>query len=153
MNDFEIKVSLAVSHYHNNDGDESDEPYNYRGTTTASLDEIRASIGDWKGDWHHARETVPANFDPKELVRGPIYVVLVHFDTGDTFGSDGRIYSVAAFETDEKASELCRLIEKNEEVNGYDEIVFENVSIYPGPWKGYFEHINYIESRMVILEY
>lgn len=147
-----IRVSLCVWHYSNNDGEDSNEPYSYRGTTGASLESIRATVGEWKGDFHHAREEIPSNFNPRAGMLA--YVVLVHYYTGDTFGSDDRIIPVAAFETQEKADALVRLIESDNLNNRYtyDNLKIENVEVYSGAWKGYFEGINRVDVQMVPLE-
>lgn len=147
---------LAESHtVDHNDGDQSGEPYSYRGTTSTSWD-IRGLklIEDPNDRSYYVRETTNVGFEP---VRGELYHLLYAiYSTGDSFGHDeGRCLEVIGVYKDRDIAKenLHRLELGKPEAKGE----FGSMQVllkmegtnkqqpYYRPWMGYFERLDRLE--------
>lgn len=128
------KVNLDIRTWHNNDGEESDEPYSYRGTTSGSIDRIYIVRDDDGYSWgYRGYET---DLEP------PFFVVYADYYTGDTFGTDYDATIVGIVKTDEEAIDLVR---EAREKSGFGEL---SNGFYV-PWNGYFESLIGVYSERV----
>jgi len=72
-------------------------------------------------------ETIEVDFDPKKLDH--LYVVIVRYSSGDTFGTTlGNWHIIGAYKSFKKAEKIRISIDKNK-YKGYK------------PWEGYFESL------------
>jgi len=80
------------------------------------------------------------NFDPKEA--GVVWVVVVRYTTGDSFGTTyGEWHVESAYETIDEANEIKKKIEEGEYKSGLGYT----------PWVGYFESLEGVHvERMVV---
>lgn len=91
---------------------------------------------------------------------GPVYVVVVNYDTGDSFSqTPNQCCLVDAFSDYELAKALVNAIHENylESKDKYRDIrrvtytndFGEQQVCYTGTWTGYFERMNYVEVAAV----
>lgn len=101
------------------------------------------------GNWPVRKSVNPGN---------AIYVVVIKYSTGDTFGNDsGCCACVGVENTKEDAEELRRIV--RERVNngaysfdtGGNSVVFKGWTYYLGSWLGYFESVEsvWVEETVV----
>lgn len=126
------KVCIKTSIYYNNDGEDSNERYSYRGTTSGSVDEIFVSDNDYDFSY----EGLETDLEP------PFYVVYATYMSGDTFGSDWNAVIVGAEKEYDKAKEL---LNEATEASSFGEL---SNGFYI-PWIGYFEHLETLEIEHV----
>jgi hypothetical protein len=126
------KVNLDITTYHNNDGEDSDEPYSYRGTTSGTVDSVYVSTDDY----HYGYRGMETDLDP------PFIVVYAEYMVGDTFGSDYEAAIVGIVKTQEEADDLLNEAEKYE---GYGSLS----NGYYVPWNGYFESLRGLHYETV----
>jgi hypothetical protein len=84
-------------------------------------------------------ETVPVDFDP-DSIKKAVYVLVVTYQTGDTFGcSHGNWEVIGIYKQETKANKLLKQIDND---------------TYPGykPWKGYFEKLESVEVFTMKIE-
>jgi len=86
-------------------------------------------------------ETVEVDFDPSSYLGQEIYVIVVRYSTGDTFGRRNGAWTVIGAYVNE---EQVVKIEKSIEDGSY------NKGHYV-PWKGYFESFERIERHVFTL--
>lgn len=150
----EIYVELCVNVYHNDDAEDNpnNEPYTYQGSSSSSLESIRAFAGGYSKDSFSYSERVPVNFEP--VPGHAVFIVTVPYSTGDTFQNSERIQAVAAFDDSNKAFDLLSLINKDNEENprSFESISYDGLTIYLGDWKGYFEHLQNVDIQTVMLQ-
>ena len=78
-------------------------------------------------------ETIEVDFVPEDYVGKDVYVVVVRYSSGDTFGnSNGHWHVEGAYTDKDKAFEVEAQI-NNEKYEGYK------------PWVGYFEGLEHVE--------
>lgn len=91
---WKIAVDADSHTVDNNDGENSNEPYSYRGTTTTSwhVNGLRLVEDESNRYWSY-RESTEVNFKP---AKGKLYHLLYAvYSTGDSFGDDhGRCLEV-----------------------------------------------------------
>lgn len=97
-----------------------------------------------KGDW---QETVEVTFDPKDFIDQDIYIVVVRYETGSTFG---RIYGAwstpGAFVSLEEAHTMKDIIENGDYITGYEKYRTRWPNAHRHPcWAGYFERLSSVE--------
>jgi hypothetical protein len=117
-------VNLDVSIYHNDDGEDSDEPYSYRGTTSGHVDRVYIS----ERDFDYGYRGMETELTP------PFYVVYAEYMTGDTFGSDYEACIVGVVKTSQEADSL---LSEAEDFAGHGAL---SNGFYV-PWNGYFERL------------
>jgi len=126
------RVNLDVTTYHNNDAEDSDEPYSYRGTTDGYVNRVYISTDDY--NWgYRGMET---DLEP------PFYVVYAEYRTGDTFGSDYEAAVVGIVKTEDEADAL---IAEARAYEGYGSLS----NGYYVPWNGYFESLIALRTERV----
>lgn len=88
-------------------------------------------------------DTIEYKGSVKYLIGKEVYVVIVKYDTGDSFGkSNGHFYAEGVYHTEEEATEIASLINKSRNV-GYDkESPYRKKTGRYEPWRGYFERLN-----------
>ena len=85
-------------------------------------------------------ETLYCNFDPKGMIGKEVYVLVVRYRTGDTFGhSTGQWFVEGAYLDGDKAREVAELI-NNDKYKGNK------------PWNGYFERLENVELHKFTLQ-
>lgn len=125
------KVNLDLTTWHNNDAEEGDGPWLYRGTTSGMVNRVYISTNDYD----YGFRGIETDLKP------PFYVVYAEYYTGDTFGSDYEACIVGACKTHEEAEALRQ---EAEDFKGYGSLSNE----FYVPWNGYFESLSalHIES-------
>lgn len=121
------RVNLDLSIYHNNDGEDSDEPYSYRGTTSGHVDRVYISYDDY----NYGYRGMETDLDP------PFFVVYATYTTGDTFGSDFEAAIVGVVKSEDEARALAL---EAKDYEGYGSL---SNGFYV-PWNGYFESLESI---------
>lgn len=158
-----VGVVAESQTFHNNDGDKSDEPYSYRGTTNTSW-YVRGLVliddNDPNRRYVGYHESTPVAFEPE---RGQVYHLLYAvYSTGDSFGTDyGRCFEVIGVYKDREVAEenLKRL--ENGPPRKYGEYAEPTVELklegsnkaqrYYRPWMGYFERLDRLELESFVL--
>jgi hypothetical protein len=116
-------------------GDTAGEVANVTATSTDAAIE-----GSWYGD-----SVVSL---PGIHVGDTIYVVVVDYESGNTFGRYGGYYQILdAFTSNEDAEALCslaRAYDTAEKRNYTESLTYKNKEYYAS-WKGYFESTNSID--------
>jgi hypothetical protein len=159
---WKIGVRVDSESWDNNDGEDSNERYRYRGTTTTRWDvrglKLIESNEDRYGRGIH--EIVEVNFEPH---KGKLYHLLYAvYSTGDSFGHDeGRCFEVIGLYKSRKVADenLKRLHEGKPSVKGDwgAELVsmkFEGTKKphnYYRPWGGYFDRLDRLEVESFVL--
>lgn len=86
-------------------------------------------------------ETIEVDFDPSSYLGQEIYVVVVRYSTGDTFGRrNGAWKVVGAYVNEEQVVKIEKSIEDGSYNKGHDV-----------PWEGYFESFEGIERHVFTL--
>lgn len=74
-----------------------------------------------------------------------VFVVVVDYSTGDTFGNDDGMFVAAGVElTRERAEELAEAVRKANDSGAWD-VEYDGWAYYCGSWTGYFECVNSID--------
>jgi hypothetical protein len=106
-------------------------------------------------------QTIETDFDPNQLVGSNIWIVIVRYSTGNTFGSSSGHWKVESAHTDEQtALDIAKLIETD--YKKYPECEFGREGKTPKPdqyfsphgyecWKGYFESLEGVEIHRFTL--
>lgn len=85
-------------------------------------------------------ERVAVNFDPKKYVGKQVSLVVVKYQSGDTFGtSHGNVHFEGCYPTQKHAEAVARKI-RHDSYEGY------------APWKGYFERLEEVYIETMTLE-
>lgn len=96
-------------------------------------------------------------FTPKKDT--PYYLVYIDYNTGDSFGHDeGLVRFVELFQSEEKAEELERKIDKDYRENKEKFTTIEyllddgkEARFYTGDYKGYFDSLNSVNIKKIYL--
>jgi hypothetical protein len=84
-------------------------------------------------------QSVEVSFNPEDHLEENMYVIVVRYDTGDTFGNTYNTWKIPEVVlTMAEADKICKAI-KYDKYDGY-------VS-----WKGYFEHFNSVDYEVHML--
>jgi hypothetical protein len=139
------EVQLVHEHWDGEQYGDWSEEHAFRGSKV-SLENKGGQIG-WVTD------EIDTSFDAK--VGDWVYPVIVIYSTGNTFGrSDGNVVVAGIYNSPEKAQEVKQTILRDSTQNphgfGYLEIPGEP-QIYPGTWKGYFEHLEDVRIEMEVV--
>lgn len=126
------RVNLDVTMWSNDDGEDSDEPYSYRGTTDGTVDRVYVSTRDYD----YGYRGYETDLQP------PFFVVYSEYYTGDTFGSDFEAAICGVFKTEEEAREFE---EEARDFKGFGSLS----NGYYVPWNGYFESLLDIKIERV----
>lgn len=121
------RVDLDVTTWHNNDGEDSNEPYSYRGTTSGSVDGVRI-LKKNESSYGWSYRGLETDLEP------PFYVAYATYYTGDTFGSDFDAVIIGVTKTED---DIIALVEEAENFTGYGSL---SSGVYV-PWNGYFESL------------
>lgn len=127
-----VKVNLEVTTRHNNDGEDSSEPYSYRGTTSGTVERVYISTDDY----HYGYRGMETDLEP------PFYVVYGSYYTGDTFGSD---FDACVIGVEKLSAEAEALAKEASEFKGYGQL---SNGFYV-PWNGYFESLISVNWELV----
>ncbi len=145
----------------NHDGEDSNEPYSYRGTTTTTwhVNGLRLVSEESPKYWGY-RETTKVNFEPK---KGNLYHLLYAvYSTGDSFGHDeGKCFEVIGVYKSRKVAEENekRLNEGKPSQKGSWGSTMVLLKLegttkqhpYNRPWDGYFERLDRLEVLTLVL--
>jgi len=124
-----------------------DEKYKYKMYLTFSGSgpngflprKIYAAVDETKPFWV---ETVYCDFDPKEHIGDGIYLIVVRYETGNSFGrSPGQWYVEGVYNDSEEAIDIAKSIKDNKYTK----------EEYP-VWKGYFETLEGVEIHKLVLK-
>lgn len=123
-------------------------PYSYRGSTNGRVTNVTAA--------ESGREAAHRNYGSESLVKDmpdvapgdTLYVVVVGYTSGDTFGRDGGHTAVLDAFTDTDAAE--DLMDQAAE-NRSDYKMVHNGTEYYCPWVGYFENMEEINVWEVVV--
>lgn len=154
-----VKINWTTETRDNNDGEDSDGPYSYRGTTDTWVTDVNAYLttdsgNTWRG-WGNSDEH-ECDTKPGDVV----YAVMVQYSTGDSFGHDNgaRIECMDVFNNPEDAVELagiCNNFERDCEKgmqHGVSRFSFDwKGKNYHVGWTGYFESLDrvWVETLVV----
>ena len=118
------------------DGGDPNEPWSDRPTSHCTF----TPTGLYSENSPIWNETLDVDFDPKSIGDQEVFIVIVTYSSGDTFGhSTGNWHIERATLSREEAVRLCQSIKDNSYV-GYK------------PWEGYFETLEDVEiwkSRVI----
>lgn len=134
--------------YDNNDAEDSDEPYSYRGTTESywSFDDVLALE---QTGFEYSRHVETILYPGKVEVGELMYVVVATYDGGDSFGRDYNYYHCVLIATKDEAK--AKAIESaafnHTDRSGDFTIKEDNGASYKFyiPWLGYFESLSDIQ--------
>lgn len=145
----------------NGDGEISNEPYHYRGTTTTTWEVRGLKLLEDNNQRYsrNIREIVDINWKPE---KGKIYHLLYAvYSVGDSFGyDDGRCFEVIGlYQNREVAEDNKKRLQADDDgsrCSDYTPILLkmegtEKAHPYSRPWAGYFERLNYLEVLSLIL--
>jgi hypothetical protein len=100
-------------------------------------------------DWHSFCDSVDIALNFKAKKGDTVYVVVVTYEDGDTFGrSYGNICVVDVFENEEEAEKIASIIYGDEKKSDKDDIFDKKVKrSFKGyaPWVGYFERLQSVD--------
>lgn len=140
-----VEFSTEVSEYQIQDPEQDwydNVPYSYRGETGTNLLNVTAALSkdqDWEeSDFSGWGESLTKNM-PVQL-GDTVHVVVVTYQSGDTFGLDGGHTKVLdAFTALEDATALRDYVDTIGKSEGFN-FAFRDKGYY-APWAGYFEHL------------
>jgi hypothetical protein len=117
------------------------EPYSYRGSTNGRVTNVTAAeSGREESASYYGSESLVKDM-PNVSPGDTLYVVVVGYTSGDTFGRDGGHTAVLdAFADPDMAEELMEAAAEN--TDEY-KMTFKGVEYYC-PWVGYFENMEEI---------
>lgn len=108
-----------------------------------------AYIVDTEDQWGDVA-LFPGETEPKK--GDVLLLVIVDYDTGDSFGREsGRHTVLWAFTDLARAGRLVHLIDSNSR-DKKTRVEFEGVEVYTGDWKGYFEYYNHCAIETVFIK-
>lgn len=140
-----VEFSTEVSTYRVRDPEPdyfNNVPYSDRGETATILESVTAAVSTQEPTEDHWGESLVKDMPGVE--RGDtVHVVVVVYQSGDTFGLDGGHTKVLdAFTDVDEAGELAKATREH----GKSDFNFNhNGRSYYAPWAGYFEHIESVE--------
>ena len=142
-----IRIVHTCEVYDNDDGDESEEQYSYRGTTSTSHYVHGFNVVDDK-----TYNDLYASFEPKPET--DYYLLYAIYSTGDSFGHDDG-HCIEYFGLyEEKDLEIAKADQKKletfERTDSERLCKLSNQSVYL-PWNGYFESLDSVELEKVRL--
>jgi hypothetical protein len=148
------KVYLTYSE-HRSGGDiyEGQEEYDFPDREDSYIDFTPKGLFTKQGQW---QETIDVTFNPNKYVDKDIYLVVVRYETGDTFGCTYGAWSVTGAFSSLEEAELMRTIIEQDDEKVYDaaykehEVEWPNASSWPA-WKGYFERLSSVEIYCITL--
>jgi hypothetical protein len=157
-----IGVQAESDCHDNNDGEDSNEPYSYRGTTTThwTVEGLKLLGTEDHSYGYRVRETVDVNWEPK---KGQLYHLLYAvYSTGDSFGHDnGRCFeAIGVYKSRNVAEENEKRLRegkpsKKAPIYGTHVMLkmegTTKLHPYNRPWDGYFESLDYLEVRSLVL--
>lgn len=83
----------------------------------------------------------------------PLWVVVVVYSTGNTFGhSSGNTTVAAVCYSEEDAEAVSKAIYEDNTNSGFGEIKVRDYTFYNGTWKGYFESLENVIIEKVRVE-
>jgi hypothetical protein len=120
------------------------------GEQEAQLEYLGLSLADWSLDARTWRSKVRTK---DVFERGDhAYVVVVRYTTGCTFGFQTKLPMVVdIFKESHQAENLCDCIMAAYKNDAYT-FVYDEKEYYAGAWTGYFESIDDIEIREVLVK-
>lgn len=115
-------------------------PYSYRGATKGRITNVTAAVSSQaQKDRSYGGESLVKEM-PGILLGAVLYVVVVGYTSGDTFGRDGGHTCVLdAFTDPDKAKALMDAVAETKQDSDY-RLTHNGVEYYC-PWVGYFEHM------------
>lgn len=121
-----------------------DGRYDYSWEENYSSDLKYILLDSRDSDDYSRYESIDVDFTPK--IGDELYVVVVNYDTGDSFGrAYGRISIVDVFDDQEKANAFARYITDDAKRNSKKySFEFLGREVH-ACWKGYFESFNYAD--------
>lgn len=157
-----IGVQAESDCHDNNDGEDSNEPYSYRGTTTTSwrVTGLKLLGTEDHSYGYRVRETVDVGFEPK---KGQLYHLLFAvYSTGDSFGHDhGRCFeAIGVYKSRAVAEENEKRLREGKPSKpakyGGTMVMLKmertaKQQPYNRPWDGYFESLDYLEVLSLVL--
>ncbi|AVD99299.1 hypothetical protein SEA_BILLNYE_116 [Streptomyces phage BillNye] len=131
-----INVVWGEYSYQSEPGEDTDEPYSWRGVETTEISDVEAVYSKGEGNPHRGMIR-PGAFSCEAEPGDTVYAVIVRYSTGDTFGrEEGLAICLDVFTDADKAEELAKAAREVDEfrmtVNGVE---------YYVSWVGYFEHL------------
>ncbi len=134
-----INVLWGEYSYQSEPGEDTDEPYSWRGVETTEINDVEAVYS--KGEGNPYRGMIrPGAFSCEAKPGDTVYAVIVRYSTGDTFGrEEGLAICVDVFTDEAKADALAEVI-RDHGSDGEFRINHEGVEYYCS-WVGYFESL------------
>ncbi len=134
-----ISVVWGEYSYQSEPGEDTDEPYSWRGVETTEISDVEAVYSKGEGNPHRGMIR-PGGFSCGAKPGDTVYAVIVRYSTGDTFGrEEGLAICVDVFTDEYRAYGLVKAIRDNGD-DGDFRFSYEEREYYCS-WTGYFEHI------------
>lgn len=153
-----IALDAEASTYDNGDGEDSSEPYSYRGTTTTdwTVRGLRLMKNDSDYISYRAGDSTQVAFEP--VVGETYHALYAIYSTGDSFGHDyGYCLELVGVYKDKAVAEENRK-RCLQECHSWDEatvkLKVEGVKTlhkYYRPWTGYFDRLDHLELESFTL--
>lgn len=146
-----VRVSVDTYSYDTTDAD-PDDSWD-RPDTALEINGYHAAVVDTKADEksYYWNDSIVAEIDDDS---DEVYVVVVRYSTGDTFGhDDGQVYLADAFDDEQDAYDLRDEFKKHDHSYDRRAVVPFNFEYrgksYDIPWAGYFENLEGIHVETV----
>jgi len=141
-----IDVIWSEYVYQTEEGEDTDEPYSWRGTTNTEASDFEAVYSE--GDGKPYRGMVrPGPFSCEAKPGDTVYAVIVRYSTGDTFGrEDGQTVCLDVFLDKSRAEELAEAAQRADEFR----MTVNDVEYYVG-WVGYFESLEDVSVETLVV--
>lgn len=146
-----FSVVADADRYESREGDDSGEPYSYRGETTTSWSFEYLNYSNKWGD-------IEVTYEP--VIGRTYYVLLAIYSTGDSFGQDHarNVEYFDAYESSEAAYAAERELRNRERPKNNKEMFQISFTNHQGrkvtmhcPWDGYFESLDDIRVEALVL--
>lgn len=142
-----IRIMVETRHYVTRHGDPSDRWD--RDDTDGSIDSVNAYyVDDTEDRGYRGMGWGDGDYDVDAKPGDIVHIVLAQYSTGDTFGRDGCQVSVMdVFKDNHDAVSLYMALK---DVTDFS--VKHNGREYYIPWVGYFESLDYLDIKTLIVQ-
>jgi hypothetical protein len=141
-----IVIDWQEREYQVEDGEDSDEPYSYRGETDKEVWGFSAKYVEKGAKPHYGMSSTGA-FECDAKPGDVVFAVVVRYATGDTFGRDGGQTTVMDVFTDaHKATGLYQACQSEKDFS----LTFEGKQYYVA-WNGYFETLESVDIQTLVV--
>lgn len=141
-----INVLWGEHSYQSEPGEDTDEPYSWRGVERTEIDDVEAVYSEGEGNPHRGMIR-PGAFTCEAKPGDTVYAVIVRYSTGDTFGrEEGLAICLDVFSDKERAEELAQAAQDTDEFR----MTVNDVEYYVS-WVGYFESLEDVSVETLVV--